>query len=174
MNMRTENWNGFNIRFTEVNGEWYAILKDICDALGLRTDGIAQRLDPDMLLKVNVEFEPSSNGVRSRGNAANRQMLAINEEGIYEALYASRKLEARKFRRWSASVMRKLRKTVGLEQYEVLKMMDPEVQNQIDYILGSLYFDADRGIWMRSVTVPGGDVEQVPFESVEEVIRKGV
>ena len=173
MNMRTENWNGYVIRFTEVDGEWYAILKDICDALGLRTDGISQRLDPDMLLKVNVEFEPSSNGVRSRGNAANRQMLAINEEGIYEALYASRKLEARKFRRWSASVMRRLRKTVGLEQYEVLKMMDPEVQNQIDYILDSLYFDADLGIWMRSVTVPGGDVEQVPFESVEEVIQKG-
>lgn len=100
-------------------------------------------------------------------------MLAINEEGIYESLYASRKLEARKFRRWSASVMRKLRKTVGLEQYEVLQMTDPEVQNQIDYILDSLYFDADQGIWMRSVTVPGGDVEQVPFESVEEVIRKG-
>lgn len=53
-------------------------------------------------------------------------------------------------------------------------MTDPEVQNQIDNILDSLYFDADRGIWMRSVTVPGGDVEQVPFESVEEVIRKGV
>ena len=52
-------------------------------------------------------------------------------------------------------------------------MMDPEVQNQIDYILDSLYFDVDRGIWMRSVTVPGGDVEQVPFESVEEVIQKG-
>ena len=171
--MKTENWNGFNIRFTEVNGEWYAIMKDICDALGLRTDGITQRLDPDMLLKVNVEFEPSSNGVRSRGNAANRQMLVINEEGIYEALYASRKLEARKFRRWSASVMRRLRKTVGLEQYEVLNMTDPEVQNQIDYILDSLYFDADRGIWMRSVTVPGGDVEQVPFESVEEVIQIG-
>ena len=101
-------------------------------------------------------------------------MLAINEEGIYEALYASRKLEARKFRRWSASVMRRLRNTVGLEQYEVLKMMDPEVQNQIDYILDSLYFDSDCGIWMRSVTVPGGDVEQVPFESIEEVIQKGV
>lgn len=41
MNIRTENWNGYVIRFTKVDGEWYAILKDICDALGLRTDGIA-------------------------------------------------------------------------------------------------------------------------------------
>ena len=52
MNMKTENWQFQDVRFVEVNGEWYAILKDICDALGLRTDGIAQRLDPDMLLKV--------------------------------------------------------------------------------------------------------------------------
>lgn len=171
--MRTENWNGYDIRFVEIDGEWYAILKDICSALGLRVDNVANRLDPDMLLRVAVTSDHCSKGVRSKGDNIHRQMLAINEEGIYEALYASRKLEARKFRRWSASVMRRLRKTVGLEQYEVLKMTDPEVQNQIDDILDSLYFDADLGIWMRSVTVVGGDVEQVPFESVEEVIRKG-
>ena len=34
--MRVENWCGYDIRFVEVNGEWYAILKDICDALGLK------------------------------------------------------------------------------------------------------------------------------------------
>lgn len=193
MNMRTENWNGCVIRFVEIDGEWYAILKDICGALGLRTDKVADRLDPDMLTRVDVPgkaWKPNSGsnvyskdlrehttfqgGYASDEYVRTYSMLAINEEGIYESLYASRKLEARKFRRWSASVMRKLRKTVGLEQYEVLQMTDPEVQNQIDYILDSLYFDADQGIWMRSVTVPGGDVEQVPFESVEEVIRKGV
>lgn len=36
-NMRTENWCGYEIRFVEIDGEWHAILKDICDALGLRT-----------------------------------------------------------------------------------------------------------------------------------------
>lgn len=55
--MRTENWCGFNIRFVEVDGEWWAILKDICDALKLRTDKIASRLDPDMILRVLVEQE---------------------------------------------------------------------------------------------------------------------
>ena len=55
MNMRTENWNGYVIRFVEIDGEWYAILKDICSALGLRTDNVANRLDPDMLQRVSVE-----------------------------------------------------------------------------------------------------------------------
>ena len=53
--MRTENWCGYDIRFIEINGEWYAILKDICDALRLRTDKVANRLDPNMLERVRVE-----------------------------------------------------------------------------------------------------------------------
>ena len=64
--MRTENWCGYDIRFVEINGEWWAILKDICDALKLRTDAIAQRLDPSMLERVKVNVSDTiSNGVRS-------------------------------------------------------------------------------------------------------------
>ncbi len=91
-------------------------------------------------------------------------MLAVNEIGIYEALFTSRRLEARKFRRWSASVMQKLRRNVGLEQYEVMRMTEPDVQEQIDWILDSLYWDEEKKCVMRSVTVAGGDVEQIPFE----------
>lgn len=193
--MRTENWCGFNIRFVEVDGEWWAILKDICDALRLRTKDISQRLDPDMMLGVRVETERKrpkkykenydmgskgvviskdgsndvrscdhySKGIRSRGQNKTRWMLAVNEIGIYEALFASRRLEARKFRRWSAEVMKKLRTNVGLEGYEVMKMTEPAVQEKIDWILDTLFLDPDTGILMRSVTVAGGDVEQVPF-----------
>lgn len=53
--MRTENWCGYDIRFIEIDGEWYAILKDICDALKLRTDKIASRLSPSMLERVLVD-----------------------------------------------------------------------------------------------------------------------
>lgn len=91
-------------------------------------------------------------------------MLVVNEEGIYEALFASKRLEARKFRRWSASVMRKLRETIGLEGYQVMDMTKPEVQADIDFILDSIYYDEETGKVMRSVTVQGGDVMQVPFE----------
>lgn len=172
--MRTESWCGYDIRFVEVNGEWWAILKDICDALNLKTFKVSQRLDPEMMLRVPVESErnrpakykenydiPSKDIVKSRSTV---YMLAINEIGIYEALYASRRLEARKFRRWSASVMKKLRAKVGLEQYEVMKMTDPEIQDNIDNILDTLFWDEKTGRLMQSVTIQGGDVEQVPFE----------
>ena len=163
--MRVENWCDYDIRFVEVNGEWYAILKDICDALDLRTDKVANRLDSSMLERVLVEVsDHPSKGVRSRGDNKTRWMLAINEIGIYEALFASRRLEARKFRMWAATVLQKLRMRVGLEGYEVMKMTDPEIQEDIDHILDNLFYDEETGMLMESVTVQGGDVEQIPFE----------
>lgn len=187
--MKIENWCGYDIRFVEINGEWWAILKDICDALNLRTDKVAYRLDPSMLERVPVErsrkrptkyrkenYDHPSKGVRySEENYDHPSMdivdsnntfwmLAVNELGIYEALFASRKLEARKFRMWAGTVMQKLRKNVGLEQYEVMRMTEPEIQDKIDDILDTLFYDEETGKLMQSVTVQGGDVEQVPFE----------
>ena len=162
MEIRTENWNGYGIRFVEIDGEWWAVLKDICDALGLKTFKIAQRLDPNMLNRVSVPVSdiPLKYN-RSRGDNLTRRVLVVNEFGIYETLFASRKLEARKFRLWTATVMQKLRNAVGLEGYEVMRMTEPEIQDQIDDLLDTIFYDEETGRVMRSVTVAGGDVEQI-------------
>ena len=157
---KIENWCGYNIRFVLINGEWWAILKDICDALNLQVGKVSQRLDPDMLERVEVGVEVPSKHVHSQ----TFWMLAVNEIGIYEALFASRRLEARKFRRWSATVLQKLRSQVGLEQYEVMRMADVDIQDDIDHILDTLFYDDKTGKLMQSVTVQGGDVEQVVFK----------
>ena len=132
--MRIESWCGHEIRFVEKNGEWLAILKDICDALNLQVGKVSQRLDPDMMIRVRVAVKVPSKHVE----AQDFWMIAVNEIGIYEALFASRRLEARKFRRWSAGVMQKLRRRVGLEGYEAMKMTDPDIQEDIDHILDTL------------------------------------
>ena len=191
--MRIENWSGHDIRFVEHNGEWWAVLKDICDALGLRTAAVAQRLEPDMLERVLIEGERnrpekykkenydhpskgvvkykkenheviSNDVVKSKKTTNTFYMLIVNEYGIYEALFASKRLEARKFRRWTADIMQKLRRSVGLEGYQIMRMTDPEIQADINHILDTLYYDEEKKCVMRSVTVLGGDVEQVPFE----------
>ena len=191
--MKIENWCGYDIRFININGEWWAILKDICDALKLRTDKIASRLEASMLERVKVEvsnhpskvdrYKDGSNDVeyehqpvkvvnnaiigkdigRQPGENKTRWMLAVSELVIYEALFASRRLEARKFRLWAGSVMQKLRQRVGLQQYEVMQMTDPRVQEEIDWILDSLYWDDEKKCVMQSVTVQGGDVIQKEF-----------
>ena len=191
--MKIENWCGYDIRFINIDGEWWAILKDICDALKLRTDKIASRLEASMLERVKVEvsnhpskvdrYKDGSNDFeyehqpvkvvnnaiigkdigRQPGENKTRWMLAVSELGIYEALFASRRLEARKFRLWAGSVMQKLRQRVGLQQYEVMQMTDPKVQEEIDWILDSLYWDDEKKCVMQSVTVQGGDVIQKEF-----------
>lgn len=162
--MRVENWCGHEIRFVELDGEWWAILKDICDALDLKTFKVSQRLDPSLMTRVKIEVSNiPSREVRSRGENESRWMIAVNEIGIYEALFASRRLEARKFRLWSATVMKKLRSHVGLEGYEVMRMTDRDIQDAIDDILDTLFWDDEKKMLMRSVTVEGGDVDQIPF-----------
>lgn len=161
--MRIEEWCGHRIRFVEYKGEWWAVLKDICDALDLKTFKVAQRLDPGMLERVRIDVsdiplrEPTSKARKTQ------DMLVVNEIGIYEALFASRRLEARKFRTWSASVMQRLRSYVGLQGYEALKLTDKDVQDQIDDILNCIFWDEERKELMISVTIQGGDVDQVPF-----------
>lgn len=163
-NMRTENWMGYKIRFIEQDGEWWAILKDICDALELKTFKVSQRLDPDMMIRVRVDVcDIPSKDIRSKARKT-QDMLAVNEIGIYETLFSSRKLEARQFRRWTAGVLKKLRKHVGLEGYEVMRMTDQDIQDDIDHFLDTLFYDEKTGQLMQSVTVAGGDVDQVPFE----------
>lgn len=151
----------------------------------LRTDAIAQRLDPSMLERVKVDVSDTiSNGVRYNhkpvdridrgmigkdigrqpGENKTRWMLAVNELGIYEALFASRKLEARKFRMWAGTVMKKLRSSVGLQGYEVMRMTEPDIQDQIDWILDSLYWDEEKQCTMVSITVAGGDTDQIPLD----------
>ena len=194
--MRIENWCGYNIRFVEIDGHWYAILKDICDALHLRTAKIAERLDPSMLERVRIPSKaviPSKYSIEHQAvktvNSAmigkdigkrkdevplkdvdfntydkTYWMLAVNEKGIYQALFASRKLEARKFQMWTFDVLEKLRRGVGLEEYEVMRMTEPDIQAEIDYMLDGLFYDEESGKIMMSVTVEGGDVDQVPLE----------
>lgn len=193
--MKIENWCGYDIRFIDINGEWWAILKDICDALNLKTKDVSHRIYPEMLERVLVEHDSTSfettlnipntglTGVRCEykpvktvndtiigkdigrkpGEWKTHWMLAVNELGIYEALFASKRLEARKFRLWAGSVMQKLRQRVGLQQYEVMQMTDPKVQEEIDWILDSLYWDDEKKCVMQSVTVQGGDVIQKEF-----------
>lgn len=146
--MKTENWYGHDIRFIEKNGEWCAIFDDVIEALSFGSY-MENELDPEVLERVHID---------------GKSELVINELGIYQLLIRSRRLEARKFRRWSTKVMQKLRRTIGLEGYEVMKITEPETQAEIDCILDSLYYDEETGHIMQSVTVHGGDVEQVIFK----------
>lgn len=134
-NIRVENWCGYEIRFVEHEGNWYAVLKDICDALKLRTCDVKLRIECEHLIKTAVDMIDVSKhddiGVRCKGDNLTRSMLCVDEAGIYQALSRSTRLEARKFIDWISHSLVDLRKAVGLESYEALKLTESSVQKLI-------------------------------------------
>lgn len=116
--MKTENWNGHEIRFVEVKGEWWAVLKDVCDALGIYTKKAVQRLDGEVLKRYHV---PDSLG-------RDQEMLIVNEYGIYDTIFRSNKPEAKQFRRWVYDLLKELREAEGLAGFEIFRQLDKEHQ----------------------------------------------
>lgn len=128
------------IRFIRLKGEsqWYAVIKDFCDALDLRTAAIVQRMPPNMIRKVMVEQLPEasdivstevtygkgeviSSDVSSRRNGVRHKqvMAATNQIGIYTMLMNSRRAEARQFNIWVMETIDDIRKEKGYGDLDI-------------------------------------------------------
>ena len=82
-----ENEEFGRIRSVMVNNEPYFVAKDICDILELTNPTMAMsRLDEDERTKLNLGRQGEAN--------------CVNEYGLYSLILASRKPEAREFKRW--------------------------------------------------------------------------
>ena len=116
--MKTETWNGHNIRFVEKDGEWWAVAKDVAVALGYpRTYNITRLLDAR---------DKGTHKVRTLGGTQN--VLVISEFGIYDATFNSHKPEAKDFKRWVFDVIKTLRQASGLEGFQIFRMLDKRHQ----------------------------------------------
>lgn len=85
-----------------------------------------------------------------------RTVSFVNEHGLYSILSQSRKEVARAWRRVVHDELISLRRTKG---FDISEQFD-DWNNAMD----NVYFDADTGELMQSVTVAGGDVEQIPYK----------
>jgi len=120
MQLKTELWNGYSIRFIEKEpGGWWAVLADITIALGLNARLVRRRLSKDVLSK-----HPLST------MGGEQEMLIVNEYGVFETIFECRKPEAKQFKRWVFSVLKALRQASGLEAFQVFRMLDKEHQKE--------------------------------------------
>lgn len=85
-----------------------------------------------------------------------RTVSFVTETGLYNILSQSRKPIARKWRRIIHDELIRLRRSRNMNVVEQFEEWDHE--------LDTLYYDEETDTVMRSVTVQGGDVEQVPYE----------
>ena len=157
--MVTDNWCGYDIRFVQMDdGEWWAVLKDLCDALDLDTWHVSQRLYPDDMDKVTVDSkiaEPLSRGVTSyNGVRRTQRMTVVSEQGVIDMLMDSRRLEARKLRRWVIEKLRDIRQFVGLQGYQVLHITERCYLEDVD-----MFWDDEAEKWRKTHMLPNGDIE---------------
>jgi len=117
--MKIENWNGHTIRFVKKDDEWWAVLKDVCEALGLKTFDVRKRIEKDMV---------SNHPLKTAGGQ--QEMLIVNEYGIYDTVFQSRKKEAKEFRHWVYEVIKELREAAGYKGFEVFALLDKEHQKE--------------------------------------------
>lgn len=98
------NYNGNEVRTIQKDGEPWWVLKDVCNVLDLSdTNKTAERLDVDELTRIKFVT-----------GGQNREMLCINESGLYNVILRSDKPEAKPFRKWVTSeVLPSIRKNGG-------------------------------------------------------------
>ena len=98
-----ENSEFGNIRvfIDEINEPWFC-LSDICKSLDLTPKGVNQRLSDEVVSNYPI--------IDRLGRTQNA--LFVNEDGLYDVIFESRKPEARSFRKWVTSkVLPSIRKT---------------------------------------------------------------
>ncbi|HGN6046032.1 BRO family, N-terminal domain protein [Streptococcus pyogenes] len=99
---------------------WWAVLADIAKALDLNPKFIKQRLGDEVV----------SNNHVTDSLGRQQEMLIVNEFGIYETIFSSRKKEAKTFKLWVFEIIKQLRQSTGLEGFQVFRMFDKEHQKQ--------------------------------------------
>lgn len=89
-----------------------------------------------------------------------RSVNFVTENGLYNILSQSRMEIARGWRRVVHDELINMRRAKGKN---VVEQFD-----EWDHALDNIYFDEETGRLMQSVTVQGGDVEQIPYEENED------
>lgn len=131
---KLEQWNGHSIRFVEHNGEWWAVLADIAKALELEQRFIKRRLEDDVFSK-----HPITDNL-----GREQEMLIVNEFGIYETIFSSRKPEAKAFKVWVFEIIRQLRQQSGLEGFQAFRMLDKQHQKNAMTLLSNGFQEVNK------------------------------
>lgn len=96
------NFNGQKVRILTINNEPYFVGKDVADILGYQ--------NPQKAIRDHVDFDDKlTEQIVQSGQ--NREMIIINESGLYSLILSSKLPQAKEFKRWVTSeVLPQIRK----------------------------------------------------------------
>lgn len=125
--MKTESWSGYDIRFVEKDGEWWAVGKDIAVALEYAIPHKAIKSHCKGVLTWNIPT-----------NGGKQEVLIISEMDIYNLIFKAAdqsrskkvKEKAEEFKLWVFNIIKQLRQSTGLEGFQIFRMLDKEHQKE--------------------------------------------
>lgn len=141
----TYNEKKSDLRIQEIDGNPWFVAKDVCDALQIiNITDTMNRLDDD---------EKLTSVVSNSGQG--RQMWLVNESGLYNLIFQSRKPEAKAFRKWVTSeVLPSIRRTgrYGMGPRAPKALRKPRVKPRDRSAELGVFFRELR-LWVRSSDV---------------------
>jgi prophage antirepressor-like protein len=147
-----------DLRVAIVDGEPWWVAKDVCKILEHSDVSMAvSRLDEDEKL-IQAMFV----------SGQNRNMLLVNESGLYHLVFTSRKKEARIFRRWvTDEVLPDIRKTgsYSIQQPTQEQIFTKDVQSRCirnEKLLPSNYWCVVTEMWREAWTLEAFQKELKP------------
>lgn len=148
MEVYTFNPNNAPVRVQVINGEPWFVAKDICDALTLENSRKATASLDDDEKRVSPIVTPSGT----------QQMTIVNESGLYNLIFQSRKAEARAFRKWvTGEVLPTLRKTGRYELKRKTEVVRRTRGERVNAEILNL-------LWLIGENLMHGDQKEVAME----------
>ncbi|MBA1354662.1 MULTISPECIES: BRO-N domain-containing protein [Staphylococcus] len=136
-------FDGKEIRFIEKDGEYWAIAGDVANVLGY-----------SVTTNMNRMIDEDEKGVHIVSTLGGQQKTTIlSEFGIYEAIWNSRRDEAKEFKKWVKQVIRELRQSIGLKQHEVFHLMDKQHQRKAMDVLQQGLSNPQKISYIKCATV---------------------
>lgn len=156
--MKKEIWSGHIIRFVEVSGEWWAIASDVAKALGYKKPRNA------------VTRHALKRGTYNDGVSATSYVV-IQEPDIYRLIFGSKLEAAEQFQMWVFEVIKQLRQSVGLEGFQVFRMLDKEHQKKAMEKLNHSINEPSRKDFIKANTIANKAVSNI--FGYEKMVKKG-
>ena len=124
--VKEEVWNGHTIRFIYRMGKYWAVAQDVAVALGIENMSVALKDMP--YIYIGNAYIGVETGIKRDGTPAKRKVkvLTLTELGVYWLIMRSDKLEAKHFQDYVFQMIKSLRETLGLKDYQAFGLMDKE------------------------------------------------
>lgn len=145
IDIKTELWNGHTIRFVWKDNDWWAVAKDVADALAYTN---ARKAVAD-----HVETADKNTVTIRDGIQGNPNMTIVSEFGIYDLVFSSHMPEAKTFKRWVYTMLKSLRQATGLEGFEVFRMLDKQHQKAAMQRLQTALQTPDKVDYIKANTI---------------------